>query len=1064
MKNKIQIHRWNVFLLLLFFFSVAGFSQPTPYPPRIVEGITWTSGTHNITVPQKIISPGSPSNPVDISGQAEVDFKSGTEIDLKDGFHAGGFSGNGNFHAHIGPSLDMILIAPDPSTHITNDVVHVEKWEKFEIGIQLPAEYQTAISNFFGNYYSNGVNNPATPGNVDPDYDLNPYADDSLQMHMVLTSPSGQKMKWGFYMKEAKWGTVDESNLSANTSSPLYPYNVRFRAAPDEVGTWYFSINISAPYTETPSSVPLASIQFTGFSFECDAPLSDNKGYLGVNATNKRILQFEPPNGDVFFGLGTNMADVGHGNYRRWSSPDQGDWWYDFFKRDFDVMQQTMQSLHSVGGNYLRMFMMRNTFSPEWVNAGVYDAYKTPVVCSQWEIPGTCADDGWTSGYLGNCQFLCWAFDKMLDCARANNIYIQLCIDPYPPIGAYEKFIWGAHPYVLKFLEPTRLSSGMYDMEEFFYSSGVSNPLTQGVFYYWKRKYKYIMSRWGYSVNIASIEPFNEIDQMLSFSNNDLRNYDNQIPPQPINSTNCNDWDDVTNTTGVRHRDICPENRFNYSEDINLKPTINNWLTGIANYVRGNVDFGNPVYSPLGEDKKLFLVSYAASGAPPSQTPANYFQLLPNPEVDLIDCHQGLYHPITEVKRTFDEDVSLRNTYVNSSTSEPKPFHNGEYGTPGYKQIYLGPNNSPTYPTSQYFNNHEVSFHNEIWASTFFGNFAAGTTWSWPRIYSWPNALPVPYDYNDNGISQPDPYNQFQLTGFSNEAGQTNIFDLDVATIHTQHDVTNKILYDHFQPLSNFLNTSYMQSILNDNNITALSAFSCDNSYPNPPCSPGNNDIESYYFINSDQTLAIGWVHSMNNFWFKHWYYNWENQHYLDCTAPNTQLIKLPGFSTAEYYYTTFYPTHPNSAIAPAPIDYQQPDSYGKLWLDLSSAPLNGTLMSPVYDIDAFHSDYAFIAVGSAFSFRQEPHTTLSSETNASEIDFLLYPNPNDKFLNILILQKDKTPKDITIFDPMGRKIYSKEQVSAALQSITTSGFAKGIYFVKVKSVNGEKVKRIIIQ
>lgn len=45
----------------------------------------------------------------------------------------------------------------------------------------------------------------------------------------------------------------------------------------------------------------------------------------------------------------------------------------------------------------------------------------------------------------------------------------------------------------------------------------------RGAFYYWKRKYKYIMSRWGYSVNIAAIEPFNEIDHMLSYETRDRK-------------------------------------------------------------------------------------------------------------------------------------------------------------------------------------------------------------------------------------------------------------------------------------------------------------------------------------------------------------------------------------------------------------------------------------------------------------------------------------------------------------------------------------------------------------
>src|SRR5436853_6671604 len=104
-------------------------------------------------------------------------------------------------------------------------------------------------------------------------------------------------------------------------------------------------------------------------------------------------------------------------------------------------MKQNMTDLHSVGGNYARIFLMNFIFSPEWVNLGVYDAFKEPPVCSTAEsaVPWTslssgCVDDGFKQGHTGNCQWQAWAFDQILDNARDNDIYIQLCIDPYPPI------------------------------------------------------------------------------------------------------------------------------------------------------------------------------------------------------------------------------------------------------------------------------------------------------------------------------------------------------------------------------------------------------------------------------------------------------------------------------------------------------------------------------------------------------------------------------------------------------------------------------------------------------
>src|SRR5690606_13553181 len=218
---------------------------------------------------------------------------------------------------------------------------------------------------------------------------------------------------------------------------------------------------------------------------------------------------------------------------------------------------------------FMRMYLMRNIFAPEWVNLGIYDAFKSPDPCS---MPSA------TPTVWGNCQYQCWAFDQFLDKARASNIYVQLCIDPYPPITVYENFIWGNHAYMINFVEPYPQAPPMnkYDLKRFFFKDGDPAQTASGVFYYWKRKYKYIMSRWGYSVNIAAIEPFNEIDQMLSYQT-------------------------------VTMDAICDENDGTWNTDPALPATINQWITDIAEYVRGPVDLDNPVTSPLGEDKKLFL-------------------------------------------------------------------------------------------------------------------------------------------------------------------------------------------------------------------------------------------------------------------------------------------------------------------------------------------------------------------------------------------------------------------------------------------------------------------------
>ncbi|MBP9081386.1 MAG: hypothetical protein KBF80_14150 [Flavobacteriales bacterium] len=196
----------------------------TVCPPHVVQDVDWTSGTHHVGVSPAILAPASPGDPVAIGGGAMGEFVSGTEVRLTKGFHAGAFSGNGYFRAWVDESLypgAVVMVAPDSATHVQGNMLHVNKWEKLEIGLQLPQEYQDAIDRFFAHYYAD-PNDPyvATPGNVDPVHDLNPYADDSLQVMMTLTRPNGtQTMKWGFFMREAEWSGT--SNASLPVEDPI---------------------------------------------------------------------------------------------------------------------------------------------------------------------------------------------------------------------------------------------------------------------------------------------------------------------------------------------------------------------------------------------------------------------------------------------------------------------------------------------------------------------------------------------------------------------------------------------------------------------------------------------------------------------------------------------------------------------------------------------------------------------------------------------------------------------------------------------------------------------------
>lgn len=984
----------------------------TAYPDHVEQGQTWSDGVHHVVVTQKILSAGDVHEDMVITGTADAEFVSGTSIRLTPDFHAGAFSGNGRFHAHIdpavGPDGDVVLIAPAPDTAVSGNILHVPKWEKIEIGLQLPQEYQAAIDSFFVHYYADPIDPyVATPGNVDPAHDLNPYADDSLQLVMTLTKPDGtQTLKWGFFMREARWSNnMDTAQLIEDTGDVLHPYHVRFRMAPDQEGPWTFTLSIKAPHTTTHGGAPLGEVLWSGYGFNCDPPLPDNHGPLRVNNDNRRTLKFE--DGTPFFGMGVNMPGPSHWYWSGLSGPN---WWSTLYKRDLDVMRRTLDQLHEAGANYLRLFLMRHTFAPEWVNLGVYDAFRTAATCEQ-AFPDSCLNEVMlTDEFGGNCQFQCLAFDLMLEKAREDGIYIQLCIDPYPTDFVYETFLWGPHPYVRNFLEPSS-ATRPYNVREFFFAGGNTANTDHGVFYYWKRKYKYIMSRWGYSVNIPIIEPFNEIDQTLGYQGHNL--------------------------SGGGYCDVCPENWVDWPQDNGLRPVINTWLTKIADFVRHPVNVNDPVHSALGESDKLFLVSYAG-GAPNDQS---YFLPFTNPKVDLLDVHKYVWpdpgqagQPDDAMAAVFDHAQAFRSHYPSTNPTVPrKPFNHGESNY--FTDLTFGGQN---HNLEKLFHNYDVSFHNELWSSAFSGNFATGLTWHWERVFWWPDALPVP----PHDAGNPFPTDPFQQ--FSNALGDTNILAVGGLPV----PVANRTTYHHFTPLADLLaNPNWSSDDLFNSAYTP-------HKYHDPV-----SGVECYYLMNADSTLAVGWVHNLNAWVMNSFYLASSNQNFLGCTTPGVQTIAIAGFQPGLDYHISWFPTRMNDTILPAAA--LDTSGTGTVLLDFSSAPLGGVLNQY---LDTLHADYAFIvALQHVPKNMQVPAEEEGPDTPAVGLDFRMFPNPAGNSVTLVFASEDME-LEIAVYDLTGQRVLMRSQTTTSVMELPTGNLARGAYAVRVSDGRSTAMKTLILR
>ncbi len=965
----------------------------SPYPPHLIQNVDWTDGIHNERHSQPVISPGDASLPVSTTGTSTTDFVSGVTVHLTDGFHAGDHSGDGQFHAYIddgiGSNEDIAIIAPDAS-HVIDNVLHVEKWEKLEIGLVLPQEYQDAIQRFFDHYYSNSLEEDATTDLIDPLYDLNPYADDSLQLVMTLTKPNGtQTLKWGFYMKEAKWESMDPTAvITGDPNSPLDEYRIRFRFAPDMEGIWQYSIALKAPHTMDPWGSVLPAFDYINYNFVCDPPLPDNKGHLRVNEANRRTLKFET--GDSFFGLGVNLADA-----RNELRDSTG-----YRLRDHNLTLDALSQLHEVGGNFARMWL-NAYYTPEWVNLGVYDHYRRISPCTNGPtLPDTT---------YGNGQYQSWCFDRVIEKARKEGIYIQFSIEQGFPAIAGEVGGWGNHPLVRNLVEPSS-PTALYDVKEFFYQGGDPANKDNGAFYFWKRKYKYILSRWGYSVNIAAIEPFNEIDQLLTY-----RTLDTQNPYSGYTT-------------------ICNEHRMLWVADPELPCTVDQWLSDIIDFVRDSVDLEEPITSPLGENKALFLMSYAYND-PWRADRDTFYCSLNNPKLDLMDAHFYMHVSSDDEDQP---DVSLQFAQKHAtgffnefptSGGQKKPYNHGEsnYWThisPGDRRV------------EAFFHNYDVSFHNEIWSGAFSGRFATGTTWQWERVFWWPDA---------NAVPPPDFNNEYQ-TEFFNELDSTNLLDIGLPV---GIPIKNRRLHQHFKPLADLLDhPSWSSYDFFNHDFTAEKYFYNDTIGL-------VNDLESYYLKSADSSLAIGWVHNRNAWVINNYYLMSSNQNFLGC-APPSQLIntlKLPGFATGSYF-VSWFPTRMNSSIHPPQMELQTNQ-------DTLEIPVAGYFggVSNNY-LDTLRNDYAFIITPGPFTKSLYRAPEVENPVLAGW-DFGLYPNPTH--FGFYLDLPDVTPKEVALFDLTGRSVLRKTNVIDRVQYIPVEHLAMGTYWIRVSNGTNQKVKKLIV-
>jgi len=135
-------------------------------------------------------------------------------------FHAGNFDASGEMWLALDPKSDL-----DVAVMNYPNLYNILRYEKFELGVELPSDISTRVNNYIN---ATGTNK------------LNPFLDWELKVEAVFTSPTGAIKKVdGFYYVDM---TRNPSQNNWIYQATPYPFRVRF--APPQNGKWTCQINI----------------------------------------------------------------------------------------------------------------------------------------------------------------------------------------------------------------------------------------------------------------------------------------------------------------------------------------------------------------------------------------------------------------------------------------------------------------------------------------------------------------------------------------------------------------------------------------------------------------------------------------------------------------------------------------------------------------------------------------------------------------------------------------------------------------------------------------------------
>ncbi|MGD9498424.1 MAG: DUF5060 domain-containing protein [Armatimonadota bacterium] len=276
----------------------------------------------------------------------------------------------------------------------------------------------------------------------------NPFDPEVVDVQGRFRSPGGRELVIPGFFYQAY-----ERSRTVEGWEKLIPVGEpcwKLRFSPTEEGTWRFVVSVRDA---------LGELRSREHTFTATPPL-DPRGMVRVSRRDPMYFEFD--NGELFVPNGINMRDGGDQ-----AEAQEGTYAFDRFFRRF----------HDEGLNFVRTWM-----------------------CAWWA--GIEWDEQYHSRFDGvgrYCMYNAWRLDYLFDLADRHDLFIELTLGSHGQLRR-DKYDaeWRYNPYAAH--------NGGYlpSPSMFFTSEQVKADL--------RKRYRYIVARWGYSQHLMSYDLWNEID------------------------------------------------------------------------------------------------------------------------------------------------------------------------------------------------------------------------------------------------------------------------------------------------------------------------------------------------------------------------------------------------------------------------------------------------------------------------------------------------------------------------------------------------------------------------